>query len=198
MRRLAQCALLGAVSVLAGQQFDRPAEPTAKDPARAEAPAAPVLRPSDVAAFLVRHRIRHDQIDIRSLTDRVNAAAARHAVDPAMVLAVIRVESTFQPAAVSSRGALGLMQILPDTGQALAAEMGVAWEGEHALLEPDLNIELGAYYLRKLLDRFGGDREAALEAYNIGPTRFASRRRERDPAPFVYARRVLPYWDDLR
>ena len=204
MLRFTQCALLGAVALLAGLHLDR----LDVSSARGEAPDSTVeaaVRPaparmttSEVRAFLTRQRVPHGHLDLRILTQRVNDAAARHQLDPAMVLAVIRVESMFRPAAISHKGALGLMQILPGTGEELAMEIGFPWEGEHVLLEPDLNIELGAFYLRKMLDRFGGDREAALEAYNVGPARLARRRAAEPEAPFNYASLVLPYWQDLR
>ena len=205
MQRLAQCAILGAAVVLAGMHLDRPGDAPRTSappqlsvpPASAAAPAVDELTAGEIRAFLVRNRITHD-LDLQALRHRINGAASRHGVEPAMLLAVIRVESTFRPEAISHKGALGLMQILPGTGEALAKEMGLAWQGEHQLLEPDLNIEMGAYYLGKLLNRFGGDPEAALEAYFQGPTRLAARRRTEPAAPMVYASRVLPYWEQLR
>lgn len=201
MRRFTQSALLGAVILLSAVHLDRLQEATPKPAPRVEASAdvpSDRLTTREIEAFLVRNRIPHEHLALVPLAERVNQAARRNGLDPAVVLAVIGVESTFRPAAISHKGALGLMQILPNTGQELAAEMGVSWEGDHALLEPDLNIELGAYYLRKLLDRFDGDLAAALEAYNVGPARLAMRQRTEPEAPFRYASRVLPYWEEIR
>ncbi len=90
----------------------------------------------------------------------LSAAAARAGLDPALVSAVIQAESGHDPAAVSAKGAVGLMQVLPET----AALLGFA-----QVADPATNLEAGCRYLALLLDRFGGDAELALAAYNAGP-----------------------------
>ena len=90
----------------------------------------------------------------------IAAAAARHGLDPALVLAVIGAESGHNPMAVSPKGAVGLMQILPET----AALMGLPEPAD-----PASNLEAGCRYLAALLATFGGDVELALAAYNAGP-----------------------------
>ena len=96
----------------------------------------------------------------RRLHAAVAGHAARHALDPDLVRAVIRVESGWNPRAVSRKGAMGLMQLMPAT----AAEYGVADP-----FDPDENIRAGVAYLRRLIDRFDGNTELALAAYNAGP-----------------------------
>jgi soluble lytic murein transglycosylase len=149
-------------------------------------------------SYLDRQGIPHAGLDLTLLADRIHRAAARNGVEPSLVMAVIRTESTFQPNAVSRKGALGLMQLLPGTAKAVAQEMGFEWEGSHQLLEPDVNIELGTYYLRKLLDRFHGDLDLALEAYYRGPTRLARLSAGGRRPPRSYARRVLQRREELR
>ena len=92
--------------------------------------------------------------------DEINAAAARHKVDPALLAGLIRQESNFNPAAVSPAGARGLTQLMPGT----AAGLGVKDSGD-----PVQAIDGGARYLRQQLDRFGNDPVRALAAYNAGP-----------------------------
>ena len=88
------------------------------------------------------------------------AAARRHGLDPNLVLAVVGVESDFQPAAVSHKGAQGLMQLMPAT----ARELGVT-----DALDPAQNLDGGTRYLRMLMAQYGGDLGKALAAYNAGP-----------------------------
>lgn len=90
----------------------------------------------------------------------IRQASARHGLDPALVQAVMEVESGGDEKAVSPKGAQGLMQIMPGT----AKDLKLADSFDAAK-----NIEAGTRYLRQLLDRFGGDVKLALAAYNAGP-----------------------------
>jgi hypothetical protein len=87
-------------------------------------------------------------------------AAASHDVDPLLVAAVVEVESTFRPRARSHKGATGLMQLLPSTAGMPAFR----------LVDPRTNLNAGSAYLSEMLERFDGDLELALAAYNAGPT----------------------------
>ena len=89
----------------------------------------------------------------------INEHARRQGVSADLVRAVIQVESAFNPTAVSTKGAMGLMQLMPAT----AAELGVSNP-----FEPDQNIRGGVAYLRRLLDRYDQKVELALAAYNAG------------------------------
>jgi soluble lytic murein transglycosylase-like protein len=92
--------------------------------------------------------------------EHICAAAERHGVAPALIKAVMAVESNFDPAAVSVKGAAGLMQLMPGT----ARDLDVA-----DVLDPGQNIGGAARYLRHLHERFDGDLEKVLAAYNAGP-----------------------------
>lgn len=94
------------------------------------------------------------------LEDLIKTVSERHHVDPALVRAVIRTESNGNPAAVSNKGAQGLMQLMPTTAQ----QLGVA-----NVFNPQDNIEGGVKYLQQQLTRYNGDLDKALAAYNAGP-----------------------------
>jgi soluble lytic murein transglycosylase len=89
----------------------------------------------------------------------IRTAAQRHQIDEALVKAVIRAESDFVPDAVSPKGALGLMQLMPAT-----ARLRGVWKA----FEPSQNVEGGVRHLRYLLDRYSGNLRLALAAYNAG------------------------------
>ncbi len=94
--------------------------------------------------------------------------ASEHQVDAALVKALIAVESGYEPTAVSPKGALGLMQVIPET----AARYGLAGDArrtlEQKLVDPETNVRIGTRYLRDLLAMFGDDVALALAAYNAG------------------------------
>jgi len=99
----------------------------------------------------------------------VQKAAATYNIDPLLILAVMREESNFSPTAVSSSGARGLMQLLPSTAEWIVESKLNQSFSEEALDDPDVNITLGAWYLRHLLDQFDFDLAKAVAAYNGGP-----------------------------
>lgn len=94
-------------------------------------------------------------------------AEENHQVDWLLIAAVIQVESSFRPSVVSTKGAVGLMQLMPETADWVAERVGKTVAAED-LMDPQTNIDLGTYYLRYLLDRFSTE-QAALAAYNGGP-----------------------------
>lgn len=99
--------------------------------------------------------------NLNGLEQALIEAAIESKIDPKLLLAVMTVESECIRASTSSRGAVGLMQILPSTARGL---------GEFNAHYPEDNIRAGARYLRELKDRFGQDLSLTLAAYNAGPT----------------------------
>ena len=113
----------------------------------------------------------------------IQESAKQFRLDPELIKAVIKVESDFNPYAVSEKGAMGLMQLMPDT----AKEMDVV-----SPFEPQENIRGGSRYIKKLIDLFDGDLRLVLAAYNAGPTRvMAQNRIPRIDETEKYVKRVL-------
>ncbi len=117
--------------------------------------AVPVEDDEDVRAIGSSLRARNTAFD-----DLIVEHARRNGVRQSLVRAVIQVESGFNPSARSPKGAMGLMQLMPDT----ARELGVA-----NAYNPAENVRGGVLYLRQLLDRYDNDEALALAAYNAGP-----------------------------
>jgi soluble lytic murein transglycosylase-like protein len=116
--------------------------------------------------------------------------SARHRVDALLVAAVVETESGFAADAVSPQGAVGLMQLLPSTGEDFGAD---------DLLDPYVNLDVGSRYLGTLVERFGGNLELALAAYNAGP---ATVERYGGMPPFPetreYVNRVMSLYQDYQ
>lgn len=104
----------------------------------------------------------------------VVAASRAYGVPQALLLAVMHAESSFDPSARSSAGAIGLMQIMPDTGVRYGVRFGLA--------DPVRNVDVGARYLKDLLELFHGNTELAVAAYNSG-----------EGAVLKHGRRIPPY-----
>ena len=127
--------------------------------------------------------------------------AAVHSLDPYLVAAVIRAESRFRPTALSHAGAMGLMQVIPTTGEWIAEKLQLEDFSVEALYQPDINVRFGTWYLRYLLDQLDEDMESALTAYNAGLSNLL-RWRSKGEAPFpetrVYVSRVMRDWTTYR
>jgi soluble lytic murein transglycosylase-like protein len=154
--------------------------PPATQRARSHSPALPppALPPMSPMAF-------------KPVSDDVDALigfyAKQHQVDAALVRAVVRAESGFNPKSVSSAGAMGLMQLMPDTAKSL---------GVSDPFDPAQNLDGGIRYLKQMIERFG-DVSLALAAYNAGPSSVA---RYHGVPPFPetqrYVERVMQYWQE--
>lgn len=98
--------------------------------------------------------------------NHITEAAALYNVDPRLIAAVINAESGFRADAVSHKGAVGLMQVMPATAEWVAGELNIRFDTE-TLKNPQTNILIGTFYLKHLLDKFA-DEKTALIAYNAG------------------------------
>lgn len=117
-------------------------------------------RANAVIEFSGQHRIP------ANLTAAIYDVALSEGIDPDLAFRLVWVESRFNPRALSKVGAIGLAQVLPSTGRLYEPGLTIA-----QLYDPHTNLRLGFRYLRDLLERYNGDLETALLAYNRGPGR---------------------------
>lgn len=124
--------------------------------------AAEPLRDHPLYVRVARHP------NVARFAPLIEAQAGTHGLDVALVKAMIAVESGYEPAAISHKGAVGLMQVMPATGE----RYGVAADGRRSvaqkLADPAINVRIGTRYLRDLMLRFDQDTKLALAAYNAG------------------------------
>ena len=195
MKRTGSFALLLlALALVSGSRQAMQPRTAPAPPPRTEAPgpgeAGGLPLQVVVAEHLDSRRTGLEPADIARLAVAVISEARARDFDPSLVLAVIEVESGFDNFAVSPAGAIGLMQILPSTGEALARRLGIPWRGSRTLFDPVANVKIGVAYLHELRERFD-HLPTALAAYNWGPGRIGRRVRSGSALPEHYAQRVL-------
>lgn len=169
--------LVGGAEIMVPPASSADANAAMMRPITADTPAAPVAlvptpcraREGAVVAELYKHRQTLPRRDALRAARALCHEAERAQMDPLLLLAVIGVESSFNPRAVSPVGAEGLMQLMPHTGSFLAARANLAWSQRYAF-DPAINIRIGTRYLATLRDAFHGRIDWALTAYNRGPT----------------------------
>ncbi|MDR3243479.1 MAG: lytic transglycosylase domain-containing protein [Elusimicrobiota bacterium] len=98
----------------------------------------------------------------------INKYGRQYEVDPLLIRALIKRESNVNPNAISNKGAMGLMQIMPKTGEEIAQQLNISDYNNDMLKNPEINIMFGAYYMRRLLRYYDNDIILALGAYNAG------------------------------
>jgi soluble lytic murein transglycosylase-like protein len=140
-----------------GRSFFVNAEPPLSAKLTAAKPRNAIYLPTD--ATLTGRPHPWSSVDRDGAEKIVREAAERHHVDPALVRAVIETESNWNPRAYSHKGAGGLMQLIPTTAQRF---------GAYDVFNPQQNIDAGVKYLRTLLERYNGNLDLALAAYNAG------------------------------
>ena len=121
--------------------------------------------------------------------------AEQRNLDPSWVMGLMRSESAMAPDAVSSAGALGLMQVMPGTARQLSRRHSISYSGKSQLLQPETNIRFGTAFLGDLMERYNGSEALASGAYNAGPhvvDRWVADRQTSDPAIWID---TLPYFE---
>ncbi len=132
-----------------------------------------------------------DAAEDAKLVAFISEASREYGFDPELILAIITTESSFYNWSVSKKGAVGMMQIVPTTGKALAKATQMTWnEQNQPLFDPYVNIRLGIHYLHELNQRFG-NLHTALAAYNFGPTKIRRWIRRGKKLPTRYADKVI-------
>jgi hypothetical protein len=106
----------------------------------------------------------------RMMMQWVSDASQKSGLEPALILSVIRMESTFNTEIKSHAGASGLMQVMPMTARHVAQRLGIKYQTDADLMAPDVNVILGSFYLAEQIRTFKGSLVLALAAYNAGPT----------------------------
>lgn len=142
--------------------------------------------------------------------EELTAAAEQSGLDPHLVAALVREESSYHPQALSPAGARGLMQLMPSTARPMAELRGLAFRDGEVLDEPGVNLELGTSFLAALVREFG-DPRLAVAAYNAGPARVRQWWRARqwsdvevfvERIPFdetrLFVKRVMHSWEEYR
>lgn len=132
--------------------------------------------------------------------DNIIENAVKYKVDPYLIASMINVESRYDEKAISQKGAKGLMQITESTGKWASEEIGLKNYSDKRLYEPEININIGTWYINRLYKEFDGDLELVLAAYNAGSgnvrkwlkdKNYSSDGKELDNIPFKETRDYL-------
>lgn len=137
-----------------------------------------------------------DKNQEKKLASFIHQESRRYGFDPELIIAVISTESSFYNWAISPKGAVGLMQIIPTTGKQVAEMNDIVWHGKDPLFDPFLNIRLGIHYLWMLYLKFG-DISLALTAYNHGPGKVLRWIKAGDTIPTDYSEKVFTYYEQF-
>lgn len=151
---------------------------------------------AEVLRFVLKYADKISPSDAIKLAGLIAEECENYDVDPFLVLAVIQIESRFSPKAVSNRGAVGLMQVMPATAKYVAKKSGITLQSSKSLYDPFLNVRLGIYYLYMLNNRFSSV-ERVLTAYNFGPNRSILGIRNLERRPPDYVKKVLSFKNRL-
>jgi soluble lytic murein transglycosylase len=146
----------------------------------------------DLVGFANLPRIEQKHVYPSGWSDLVTAEAARHGLDPLLMLAMMRQESSFDPKAQSQAQAMGLTQVVPPTARAIAARLGRDDFALRDLFKPAVSVEFGAWYLAQMLKEWDNQPLHALAAYNAGSGNLARWQSRFGPDPDVLVE-LIPF-----
>ncbi|MGE3974871.1 MAG: transglycosylase SLT domain-containing protein [Bdellovibrionales bacterium] len=126
----------------------------------------------------------------------IEETTKKNGLEPALIRALIRQESSFSPVAVSPANAQGLMQLLPGTADEMAQEINLKGKRNYDIFDPSTNIQLGSRYLRNMIKKYSGNVAFALAAYNAGPGRFDKWMKARNLSPATAVDPLSETWID--
>jgi soluble lytic murein transglycosylase-like protein len=192
--RLFYCLLLGVAVAGLVRPVSMPAEPVRRPP------IVPSQGTSTVSVHTVYRamapcRKSNSEAERWRIAATVHQESLRYGYDPLFIAAMVDVESKCKPNALSTQGAVGLIQIQPATGRFVAAESGLPWRGAATLRDGVSNLRLGVRYLWMLEKQFD-DPQIAVAAFNLGPGRVARMAPSRARSA-RYVRRVLARYHAL-
>lgn len=151
--------------------------------------ASQVLDVSEVLKSFSRPQWGLNEMDIAYL---IVTESRRHSIDPYLVLAVIKTESSFNRNSVSHKGAMGLMQLLPATAKYISVQKAdIVITKNEELFDPITNIKLGIGYLSYLFDKYDDNQKHAIIAYNLGPGNMRKKLQSGSRLPQLYYSKVM-------
>lgn len=149
---------------------------------------------SRVTDYMRNENMELEDEKLRTISEMVYDESLRYKLDYRLVLALMKIESNFRHKAVSKKGARGLLQIKPSLARYVADGVGVTWQGDTTLDEPDKNIKIGVHVFSKLINDFKSV-QMALHAYHVGPTRLREILFEEKKPQKYYVNLVLDEYD---
>lgn len=149
---------------------------------------------SQITDYIRNEKVELGEDKLRSISEMVYDESIRYNLDYRLVLALMKIESNFKHNAVSKKGARGLLQVKPSLARYIAEDVGVAWQGDTTLDEPDKNIKIGVRVFSKLIEDFQSI-QMALHAYHVGPTRLREILIEEKKPQKRYVNLVLDEYD---
>jgi soluble lytic murein transglycosylase len=154
---------------------------------------------TDILKYILKFSSQMSYSDALRLSKLIKEECENYGLDPFLILAIIEVESEFSPKAVSPNGAIGLMQIMPETAEFISGELGISINGAKSLYNPLINVRFGIYYISFLINRFKNI-EWALAAYQTGPNSFSNTQESFGKQLPDYVKKVISFknWLEAR